>query len=41
MGHRSIQNTLKYAQLYEETKRQQYDDAMARVEGRQAVGGGR
>jgi site-specific recombinase XerD len=41
MGHRSIQNTLKYAQLYEETKRRQYDDAMARVEDRQAAGGGR
>lgn len=41
MGHRSIQNTLKYAQLYEVTKRRQYDDAMARVEGRQAAGGGR
>jgi site-specific recombinase XerD len=41
MGHRSIQNTLKYAQLYEETKRRQYDEAMARVERRQAAAGGR
>jgi site-specific recombinase XerD len=41
MGHHSIQNTLKYAQLYEETKRRQYDDAMAKVEGRRAAGGGR
>jgi len=43
MGHRSIQNTLKYTQLYEVTKRQQYDNAMTRVERRQAVaaGGGR
>lgn len=42
MGHRSIQNTLKYTQLYEETKRQQYTQAMERVESRQsAAGGGR
>lgn len=40
MGHRSIQNTLKYTQLYEETKRRQYDEAMARVESRQAASGG-
>ncbi len=40
MGHRSIQNTLKYTQLYEATKRQQYDEAMTRVERRQAVAGG-
>ena len=38
LGHRSIQNTLKYTQLYEQTKRQQYDDAMAKVERRQAAG---
>jgi integrase/recombinase XerD len=37
MGHRSIQNTLKYTQLYEATKRQQYDEAMTKVERRQAV----
>jgi len=40
MGHRSIQNTLKYTQLYEATKRQQYDHAMTRVERRQAVAAG-
>jgi site-specific recombinase XerD len=40
MGHRSIQNTLKYTQLYEATKRRQYDEAMVRVERRQAVAGG-
>lgn len=36
MGHRSIQMTLCYTQLYEETKRQQYDQAMERIEKRQA-----
>jgi site-specific recombinase XerD len=43
MGHRSIQNTIKYTQLYEATKRRQYDEAMARVERRRvaAIGGGR
>jgi integrase/recombinase XerC/integrase/recombinase XerD len=40
MGHRSIQNTLKYTQLYEATKRRQYTDAMVRVERRQALAGG-
>lgn len=40
MGHRSIQNTLKYTQLYEATKRRQYDEAMVRVARRQAVAGG-
>ena len=34
MGHRSIQMTLRYTQLYESTKRQQYDQAMARIENR-------
>ena len=32
MGHRSIQNTIKYTQLYEATKRGQYNAAMERVE---------
>jgi site-specific recombinase XerD len=32
MGHRSISMTLRYAQLYEATKRQQYDRAMAQIE---------
>lgn len=40
LGHRSIQNTLKYTQLYEATKRRQYDEAMVRVERRQAMAGG-
>jgi integrase/recombinase XerD len=34
MGHRSISMTLRYAQLYEATKRQQYDRAMAQIEKR-------
>jgi len=43
MGHRSIQNTIKYTQLYEVTKRRQYDEAMRRVERHKvaAAGGGR
>jgi integrase/recombinase XerD len=41
MGHRSIQMTLRYTQLYESTKRQQYDQAMMRIEKRQANLGGR
>ena len=42
MGHRSIQMTLRYTQLYESTKRQQYDQAMENIERRQAdLGGGR
>lgn len=36
MGHRSLQMTLCYTQLYESTKRQQYDQAMAQIEQRQA-----
>jgi site-specific recombinase XerD len=36
MGHQSIQMTLRYAQLYESTKRQQYTQAMQRIEQRQA-----
>ena len=39
MGHRSIQVTLRYTQIYEMTKRQQYDRAMTQIEKRQAVGG--
>ena len=35
MGHRSIQITLRYTLLYEATNRQQYDEAMARIESRQ------
>jgi integrase/recombinase XerD len=37
MGHRSIGMTLRYTQLYETTKRTQYDQAMARIEKRQAM----
>lgn len=37
MGHHSIHVTLRYIQLYDTTKRQQYDRAMARIEQRQAV----
>ncbi len=40
MGHRSIQNTIKYTQLYEATKRQQFDQAMERVESRKMAGAG-
>ena len=39
MGHRSIRMTLRYAQLYDETKRRQYDQAMERIARR--AGGGR
>jgi len=37
MGHRSLQMTLRYTQLYDRTKRAQYDQAMARVEQRQGL----
>lgn len=37
MGHRSISMTLRYTQLYETTKRQQYEQAMAQIEKRQAI----
>lgn len=37
MGHDSLQMTLRYAQLYESTKRQQYTQAMQRIEQRQAM----
>lgn len=37
MGHRSLQMTLRYTQLYDRTKRAQYDQAMAQVEQRQGV----
>ena len=40
MGHRSIQMTLRYTQMYDSTMRQQYDAAMQRIEKRQ-VGVGR
>ena len=43
MGHRSLNMTLRYTQLYESTKRRQYDQAMKRIEGRQGrlAGAGR
>ena len=31
MGHRSVQMTLRYTELYETTKRRQYDEAMGRL----------
>jgi site-specific recombinase XerD len=37
MGHRSLQMTLRYTQLYDRTKRSQYDHAMAQVEQRQGL----
>lgn len=37
MGHRSIMMTLRYAQLYESTKRDQYYQAMERLEKRHAL----
>ena len=37
MGRHSLQMTLRYTQLYESTKRQQYEHAMERIERRQAA----
>ena len=37
MGHRSLDMTLRYTQLYDRTKRAQYDQAMAQVEKHQGV----
>jgi integrase len=37
MGHHSLQMTLRYTQLYDRTKRAQYDHAMAQVEQRQGL----
>ncbi len=39
MGHRSVQMTLCYTQLYDSTKRQQFTQAMDRIEARQAGAG--
>jgi integrase/recombinase XerD len=39
MGHRSLDVTLRYTQLYDRTKRSQYDQAMAQVEKRQGLEG--
>src|SRR5438093_2250248 len=40
MGHRSITLTLRYAQVYDTTKRTQDTQAMAQIEPRQALSGG-
>jgi site-specific recombinase XerD len=37
MGHRSLQMTLRYTQLYDRPKRAQYDHAMAQVEQQQGL----
>jgi site-specific recombinase XerD len=39
MGHHSIHVTLRYTQLYDTTKRRQYDRAMTKIAQRQALGG--
>ena len=39
LGHHSLHQTLRYAQLYDTTKRQQYDRAMAAITPRHALGG--
>lgn len=38
MGHRSVQMTLRYTELYEPTKRRQYTEAMGRITRQVAVG---
>jgi site-specific recombinase XerD len=39
MGHHSLHQTLRYALLYDTTKRQQYEQAMATITRRHALGG--
>jgi len=39
LGHHSLHQTLRYAQLYDTTKRQQYEQAMATITQRHALGG--
>jgi site-specific recombinase XerD len=39
MGHHSLQLTLRYAQLYDKTKKYQYEKAMAQITQRQALRG--
>ncbi len=39
MGHHSIQLTLRYTQLYDTTKKHQYEQAMAQITQRQALNG--
>jgi integrase/recombinase XerD len=37
MGHRSLDVTLRYTQLYDRTKRAQYDHAMSQIATRQGL----
>ena len=37
MGHRSLDVTLRYTQLYDRTKRAQYDHAMSHIATRQGL----
>ena len=39
MGHHSVQITLRYTQLYDATKRHQYEQAMTKITQRQATSG--
>ena len=39
MGHHSISLTLRYTKLYDTTKKHQYEQAMAQITQRQALGG--
>ena len=39
MGHHSIQITLRYTQLYNATKRYQYEQAMTKITQRQTGSG--
>jgi hypothetical protein len=39
MGHHSISLTLRYTQLYDATKKHQYEQAMARIAQRQTLSG--
>jgi len=39
MGHRSIALTLRYTQLYDATKKHQYEQAMAQIAQRQTLRG--
>jgi integrase/recombinase XerD len=39
LGHHSLHQTLRYAQLYDTTKRQQYEQAMTTITRRHALGG--
>ena len=39
LGHHSLQQTLRYAHLYDATKRQHYEQAMMAITKRYAIGG--